>query len=138
MLLNYFLASLLIIFITFCITLIGFLFLKIKYALVLSVICGLFDILPILGVANIYFPLAIIYIINKNYFAGIGLIILYAIVFIVRQIAEPKIMSSSLGLHPVAVLIAIFIGIEAAGLAGMLFCMFLIVFYNILKKVKVL
>jgi len=138
MLISYFLAYLLILSITSSITFIGFIFLKVKYALVLCVICAVFDVLPILGIANIYFPLAIIYIISKNYYTGIGLLVLYTLVFIVRQIAEPKIMASSLGVHPVAVLIAIFVGLVAGGLGGVVFCMFLIVFYNILRKVKVL
>jgi hypothetical protein len=38
----------------------------------------------------------------------------------------------------VAVLAAIFIGLKADGISGMVFCIFLVVFYNILKKVKVL
>jgi predicted PurR-regulated permease PerM len=77
-------------------------------------------------------------LIGNNYFAGIGLLILYALVFVVRQVAEPRIVSSSLGLHPVSVLAAIFIGLKANGIAGMFFCMFLVVFYNIFKKVNII
>ncbi|MFD3155364.1 sporulation integral membrane protein YtvI [Haloimpatiens sp. FM7330] len=138
MLSNYLLSYLVIIFITFIETLIGFLIFKIKYAVILSVLCGIFDLLPILGIGTIYIPVAIICFISKNYVAAIGITILYAIVSIIRQIIEPKIVSSSLGLHPVAVLAAIFIGLKANGLFGMLFCVFLVVFYNILKKVEVI
>jgi sporulation integral membrane protein YtvI len=138
MLLGYFASYLLIILITFIVTLIGFLILGVRYSLVLSLICAVLDFLPVLGVAAIYIPLAIIYMVGGNYFTGIGLLILYALVFFVRQITEPKIVSSSLGLHPVSVLAAIFIGLKAYGILGMFFCMFLVVFYNIFKKVNVL
>jgi sporulation integral membrane protein YtvI len=138
MLLGYLASYLIIIFITFIVTLIGFTILGVNYTLVLSLVCAIFDFLPILGVATIYIPLSIIYLVGGYYFTGFGLIILYALVFIVRQIAEPKIVSSSLGIHPVSALAAIFIGLKANGISGMLFCMFLIVFYNILKKVNVL
>lgn len=135
---NYIISYMLIVFITFAITLIGFLILGVKYALVLSLLCAILDFLPVLGMPMVYIPLSIIYIMGKNYFIGIGLLILYALVFIVRQVVEPRIVSSSLGLNPVAVLAAIFIGLQANGVSGMFFCMFLVVSYNILKKVKVL
>jgi len=138
MLKNYLLSYLIIISITFVETLIVFLVFKVKYAVTLSVLCGVFDLLPILGIGAIYLPLIILFFISKNYVAGLGLLISYVIITIVRQIIEPKIVSSSLGIHPVAVLASIFIGLKANGIIGMLFCMFLLVFYNILRKVKVL
>lgn len=135
---NYILSYMLIIFITFMVTFIGFLVLDVNYALILSILCALFDLLPVIGMPVIYFPLAIYNLANGNYFSGVGLIILYAVVFTVRQVVEPKIMSSTLGLNPVAVLAAIFIGLKANGVTGMIFCMFLVVFYNILRKVEVI
>jgi len=95
-------------------------------------------LLPIFGIGAIYIPLIIIFFISSNYVAALGLLISYIVITIVRQIIEPKIVSSSLGINPVAVLASIFIGLKAYGLVGMLFCMFLVVFYNILKKVEVL
>ncbi len=138
MLKNYFLSYLLIITITFLETLVVFLIFKVKYAVTLSILCGIFDLLPILGIGAIYLLLIIIFFVSNNYISALGLLISYVIITIVRQIIEPKIVSSSLGIHPVAVLASIFIGLKANGIVGMLFCMFLLVFYNILKKVKVL
>ena len=135
---NYMLSYLLIITITFLETLVVFLVFKVKYAVTLSIICGIFDLLPIFGIGAIYIPLIIIFFISSNYVGALGLLISYVIITIVRQIIEPKIVSSSLGINPVAVLASIFIGLKANGLMGMLFCMFLVVFYNILKKVEVL
>ncbi|EDT70825.1 sporulation integral membrane protein YtvI [Clostridium perfringens D str. JGS1721] len=47
-------------------------------------------------------------------------------------------MSSTLGIHPLLILICIFIGLELNGLLGIVFCIFLIIFFNIFKKVNVL
>lgn len=136
---NYLLSYLLIIGITFIETLIVFSIFKVKYAVILSVICAIADILPILGIGAIYIPLAIIYFFFiKSYVTAFGIIISYILVSIIRQIIEPKIVSSSLGIHPVAALAALFIGLKANGLSGIFFCMFLVVFYNILKKVDIL
>lgn len=127
-----------IIFITFIETLIGFLVFKVKYALILSIICAIADLLPILGIGTIYVPVVIIYYFSKNYVTAIGILILYVLVSVIRQIIEPKIVSSSLGIHPVPILAAIFIGLKANGISGMFFFIFLVVFYTIFKKVEVL
>ncbi|MBE6065643.1 sporulation integral membrane protein YtvI [Clostridium cochlearium] len=139
LLVNYAFSYLIIILITFIETLIGFLILRINYALILSIIAAIFDILPILGIGSIYIPLALVNLfIKKDYFTALGLIIWYLIVTIIRQILEPKIVSSSLGMHPVSILAAIFIGLKAAGISGMFFCIFLVVFYKVLHNVKIL
>ncbi|KMT21764.1 sporulation integral membrane protein YtvI [Clostridium cylindrosporum] len=127
-----------IIFITFILTLVGFRILDLKYAFMLSLLSAFFDILPILGIASIYIPLAIYYWIIGDHMISIVILILYGVVTIVRHIVEPKLVSSSLNLHPVAVLAAIFIGLKAYGFLGMVYLIFLMLFYNILKKVNVL
>lgn len=138
MIFNFSLSYLLIVFITFLATLIGFTILKVPYTFLLSLLCGIFDIMPILGMAIIYIPLALINLLQGNYFTGIAILILWVIVMVVRQIIEPKIMSTTLGLNPLAVLAAIFIGIEAGGVLGMIFFMFLVVFYTLLNELKVI
>ncbi len=138
MIFNFSLSYLLIVFITFLATLIGFTILKVPYAFLLSLLCGIFDIMPILGMAIVYLPLAAINLLQGNYFTGVTILILWIVVMIVRQIIEPKIMSTTLGLNPLAVLAAIFIGIEAGGVLGMIFFMFLVVFYTVLNELKVI
>lgn len=135
---NYLMSYMFIIFITFLETLIGFSILGVDFALLLSLLTAILDLLPILGIASVYFPLALYYFAIGNYFATGGLIALYVFITIFRQIIEPKIVSSSLGISPLASLIAIFVGLKAYGFVGMFFCMFLLVFYNIFKKVNIL
>lgn len=135
---NYAFSYTIIIFITFIETLVGFLIFKVKYALILSIICAVADVLPILGIGTIYIPVVIIYYLSKQYVTVVGILVLYALVTIIRQIIEPKIVSSSLGIHPVPILAAIFIGLKANGITGMFFCMFLVVSYTIFRKVNVL
>lgn len=127
-----------IIFITFLLTWVGFGMLGIKYSFMLSLLSGILDILPILGIAAVYIPLAIYYWIIGDHVIAIFIFVLYLVTTTVRHIVEPKIVSQSLNLHPVAVLAAIFIGLQAYGLLGMVYLIFLMLFYNIFKKVKIL
>lgn len=138
MLTQYAKAYFFIYFLTFLQTLIGFSILGVKYSVILSIVSAVADILPVFGIGLIYLPLALVYLLSGNYFAGIGILILFVLISIVRQIVEPKIVSTSLGIHPVTTLVAIFIGLKAFGLIGMIFFTFLIVFYKVLKNSKIL
>ena len=138
MLSSYAKAYFFIYFLTFVQTLIGFTVLGVKYSVILSIICAIADVLPVLGIGIIYIPLSLVYLLTGNYFAGVGILILFVLISIVRQIVEPKIVSTSLGIHPVITLLAIFIGLKAYGLVGMIFLTFLVVFYKVLKNSKIL
>ena len=79
------------------------------------------DILPILGVGTVLLPWAIIEIaITKDIFTGIGLIIVYLIITVVRQITEPKVVAGSLGLHPLITIISMYAGFKLLGILGMI------------------
>lgn len=123
---------------TFLESYIGFSVLNVKYALILSILCALLDVLPIIGISAVYLPLSAYFLITGRYILAVGVIILLMVITIIRQIIEPKLYSSTLDLHPAAVLAAIFIGIKAFGLLGMIYLLSVMVLYKILKKVNVL
>lgn len=80
---------------------------------------AIFDIFPIFGVGGILIPWAIISIIQTNYLLGFELLALYAIITFIRTAIEPRIVGNELGLHPLATLIAMLIGLRLFGFIGM-------------------
>lgn len=138
MLAEYIKAYSFIITLSFLEIIIGFSLLHIKYALILSILCWFLELVPILGIFIVFFPLIIIYALAHNYFVAISLSILWIIVVSVRQVVEPKIVSSSLGLHPLSVLAAIFVGMSTYGFIGMIYILSALVFYKILAKVGII
>lgn len=138
MFLTYCVSYLLLIFISFFLTFLGLSFLEIKYALLLSVLAALLDLLPILGMPLIYLPIIFILYSSGNIFSAIFLVFIYISIFLLRQFLEPKLMSTTLGIHPLLMLMCIFIGLELNGFLGIIFCVFLIIFFNIFKKVNIL
>jgi len=98
---------------------VGFLIVGVNYAFIIALVIALIDIVPVLGTGTVLIPWGLISIIQKDYFTGIALLILYAVITIVRNIIEPKIVGSSIGLYPVVTLIAIFVGFNAFGIAGL-------------------
>ena len=113
---SYFLLT----FITFLQLLIGFTIIGIDYALILASIICFIDLLPILGTGTILLPWAGISFLFENYRTAIGLIVLYAVIALFRQIAEPRIVGANTGLSPLVSLISIFVGIKLMGFIGII------------------
>ena len=78
------------------------------------------DIIPILGPGTLIVPWAAWSLITGDFISGVGLIIIYATTTISRNILEPKIVGDRVGLHPLATLAAIFIGMRMFGLVGLI------------------
>lgn len=110
----------LILLITFAEIFFGLSVLGVEYSFIIAAISAAVDILPILGIGIILIPWALFNLMTRNLFLGIGLIILYVIIVIVRQFIEPKIVGESLGLHPLLTLAAFYLGYRLFGFAGIL------------------
>jgi len=113
-------AYLLIMLITFIQVFTGLLILGKKYAFILALIVAVVDILPVFGAGTVLIPWALFSLLRNDVRTGLGLLILYGVVTIVRQIAEPKIVGDSFGVHPLITLIAMFAGFSLFGVTGML------------------
>ena len=64
--------------------------------------------MPVLGTGTVIFPWAVYSFIVGNYGLGIGLLVIYAVITVIRQIIEPKLVAGQVGLPPIATIIAIF------------------------------
>lgn len=115
---GYLKAYFFIMLLTFAEIFIGLSILKVEYSLLLALLIAVVDILPIIGTGTILIPWAIFALITGNAGLGSGLLILYGVVLIVRQLVEPKIVGSSIGLHPLATLAAVYLGIKFVGFLG--------------------
>ncbi len=117
---RYFKAYALILFLTFCELYVGFSVLSLEYSFLLAILISLVDIFPVLGVGTVLLPWAATALIGGNYHLGFGLVILWGAVTIVRQIIEPRIVGGTLGVHPVLMLIAMYLGFRFFGILGIL------------------
>ena len=79
-----------------------------------------FDLLPVLGCGGILIPWGILSLLGGETRLGIGLLVLWAVIALVRSIIEPRIVGQQMGVHPLITLAAIFIGGKLFGFAGML------------------
>lgn len=116
---------------------IGFTLLKIPYAPLIGLLVAVFDILPILGVGGILLPWAAILAVMKNIPMTIGMLILYLAITFIRNTVEPKLVGEQIGLHPLATLIFMYLGLKFMGFLGMfLFPVTLAVFVSMKRGKK--
>lgn len=90
------------------------------YFLTMGLLVGLLDVLPVLGPAGVFVPWAIWSVITGNYYFALKLIILYLLIWLVRQTLEARVVAANLGLHPLAVLAAMYIGLRLLGVVGLI------------------
>ena len=113
-----------IIFITFCEVAIGLNILKLigvydgGYLVAISIVTAVVDILPVLGTGTVMIPWAVINFFTGNVGLGIGLLILYAIITVIRQILEPRLVAMNVGIHPVLTLMGMYLGVQLFGVIG--------------------
>lgn len=118
--LRYLRSYLLIMLITFTVMLIGLLLLRVRYALLLALIIAMLDMLPVLGVGSFLIPWSLWNFLVGNTGLGIGILVLFAVAEIIRQLAEPKIIGKSLGIPPIITLILLYVSYTLFGVLGLL------------------
>ncbi len=113
-------AQLLLMTLTFTECFIGLSLIGIRYALVISLLTAIVDILPVLGTGTVLVPWGFVCLIMGKTAIGFSLLALYLVIMVVRYIVEPKIVGTQLDLHPLVALMAMFAGLKALGVAGLL------------------
>lgn len=113
-----------LILISFIVSLIGlyifrFMGLNVGYPLLAALGIGFVDALPILGSGSAMIPWAIIAAVNGDIKLALAVLVLWVIMSVVRQLAEPRIVSHHIGIHPIFTLIAMYTGFKAIGVLGM-------------------
>lgn len=112
-------AQFLLSLITFLLALGGLLILRVDYPVLFSLLIVIVDILPILGTGSVLVPWGIFNIMNGHSGTGIGLIVLFVLITVIRRTIEPKIFSSNLGISSLTALISVYLGFRLLGVAGL-------------------
>lgn len=116
--------------VTFLLLLLGLALLGVPYALLLSLLIALFDLLPVLGAGGILVPWGIVSIFSGRGAFGACILSLSLLVFIVRQILTPRLVGRGLGIQPLLAFFAVYAGLRLAGAGGMLVGLFLSAFVS--------
>lgn len=117
---GYFLAQFRIMFVVAAVLAVGFFVLGVEYGLVFAVLIALLDFLPVLGTGTILGPWALVKLLSGEYAFAAGLVLLYLLTQVVRQVIQPKIVGDTMGLPPLTTLFLLYLGFKIQGIAGMI------------------
>lgn len=106
--------------ITFILSLIGLVIIRMPYAVFFALLVAFLDLLPILGLGAGLIPISIYMFFTGNLLGGIGALIILALMSFIRRFIEPPILGNVMNLHPMATLISMVVGIAFYGIAGFL------------------
>ncbi len=104
----------------FLIVFIGLTLLRVPYAFLFALFIALVDFLPLLGTGVVLIPFAGVSLLLGQPGRALGLLVLYGVCTLSRQLLEPRLMGRGLGLHPLVSLMVMYAGLRLFGLGGML------------------
>jgi sporulation integral membrane protein YtvI len=99
---------------------IGLTILKVNYTLLIALGIAFLDLLPFFGTGTVMLPWAIIKILTRDYKMAVGLLIIWGVGQLVRQVIQPKIVGDSVGMPALPTLILLYVGYKLAGVVGMI------------------
>jgi predicted PurR-regulated permease PerM len=88
------------------------------YALLLGILIGIVDAFPVLGSGSILVPWAVAELIGKDFFQAAVLLTIYVITMLAREVMETHLMGKEIGLKPLYVLMAVYVGMKLFGVGG--------------------
>lgn len=117
---GYFKAQFKIMGVVYVILLVGLLIMQVGYSPLVAFLVAFLDALPFFGTGTVLIPWAVIKLLSADYEIAVGLVILYAVTQIVRQVIQPKIVGDTIGMNPLATLIFMYIGYKISSVIGMI------------------
>ena len=99
---------------------IGLAVLKVDYFALIALGIAFLDFLPVFGSGAVLWPWAVIRLFTADYKMAIGLMIIWGIGQLVRQLIQPKIVGDSVGVAPLPTLFLLYVGYRIGGMVGMI------------------
>lgn len=98
----------------------GLMLLRVRYGYLIAIPIALLDILPVFGTGTILIPWTIFKLLTGDYMYALGLLIIWGVGQLLRQIIQPKMIGDSMGMAPIPTLVLLYVGYKLAGVVGMI------------------
>ena len=98
----------------------GFVLTGQSYAVLLALLLAVLDFIPIIGAGTVMVPWAVIDLFLGQFGHAVELMVIWGIICVFRRVAEPKAVGSQTGLSPILSLVSIYVGMQVAGVLGMI------------------
>ena len=94
--------------------------LGVNYYALIAIGIAILDFLPFFGTGTVLIPWAVIKIFAADYKTAVGLLIIWCVGQLARQLIQPKIVGDSIGVPPLPTLLLLYIGYQVDGVIGMI------------------
>ena len=135
---RYVLSYTLLYFISFCEAFVILCILGLPYPLLTALITCVADVLPVLGPGIVFAPIAVYQMLIGEYGRGLGLLIGWLVMTCIRQVVEPRLVASTVQVHPLAMLAAVYFSLAAGSLWVLLYTVGFFMLYSLLQSAQVL
>lgn len=88
------------------------------YYIILGILIGFLDALPVIGTGTVLLPWALVLAAGGQWGRAAGLAVLYLVCYFLREFLEARIMGNEIGLTPLESLAAIYVGWQLFGFLG--------------------
>lgn len=113
-------AQLLLILLISATSVLGLSLFQVEKGFFYGLLAGVLDALPFVGTGIVLVPLAIYQCIMHHYLKALGCLVLYAVCILIRELLEPRLIGKKIGLPPLFVLVALFVGVRLFGVMGII------------------
>ncbi|QAY65090.1 sporulation integral membrane protein YtvI [Paenibacillus protaetiae] len=118
---------------TYILSLLGLLLLDIRYAMAIALFIVVVDILPILGTGSVLVPWGVYLLITGDN-TGVGLLVMFLVITVIRRIVEPKIVGDAVGIGALPALISLYAGLKLVGVIGVFLGPLVVIIYMAARK----
>lgn len=108
------------------------------YVFAIALLTAIVDVLPVLGTGTVLIPWALWSLFTGNYGLGIGLLVIYGVITVIRQIIEPKLVAAQLGMPAFVTLMAMYIGTQLFGFLGLFLLPITLVILKVLNDEEII
>lgn len=97
----------------------GFYLIGLKYALLLGILAGIFEFVPLLGPVTIGLIVTLTAAFSENPWKGLYVLIFLIVLRIIHDyVTYPRIVRGGIHLHPLAIILSVLAGEQVAGIPG--------------------
>ena len=112
----------------------GLFLLGIKAAYLWALPIAFLDLLPLFGTGTMLLPWAVVLLFQGKYLISLGMVVLWGVSLLLRQMIQPKVLGKSLGISPLWALFLLYLGYRLAGITGMIFSVPMGIMVSVMNK----
>jgi len=118
-----------------CVCTLGFYILGVKYALLLGIVAGILEFIPLIGPLTLGISATIVAIFSGSFSQGLSVFIFLVVLRVIHDyVTYPRIVREGIHLHPLAIILSVLAGEQIAGIPGVFLSIPIVAIATVLYK----